>query len=94
MPRLTQVDGGNKGGACARSKLSRWMDQEGHMKKLMLLLAVLAVAALPSVADAKSHKKGKPAAPPPAPEASVPIIGPILGGITKLPRMAINDMRK
>jgi hypothetical protein len=63
------------------------------MKKVMLVLSVLAVAAMPSAADA-AKKKAKVAAPPPPPEASVPLIGPLLEGITKLPRMAINDLKK
>jgi hypothetical protein len=62
------------------------------MKKLLLLSAVVAIAAMPSLADAKSHKKKAPPAKPA--EASVPVLGPIFEGFTKLPRMAINDMRK
>jgi hypothetical protein len=63
------------------------------MKKVLLLSAVVAIAAMPSLADAKSHKRKAPPPAKPA-EASVPVLGPILEGFTKLPRMAINDMRK
>jgi hypothetical protein len=65
------------------------------MKKVLLLSAVVALAAMPSMADAKSHKKKAP--PPKAAAAEkydVPVLGPILDGFIKLPRMAINDMRK
>ena len=62
------------------------------MKKVLLWAAVIGIAALPSVADAAKRKEAPPPAKPV--EASVPVLGPIFEGFTKLPRMAINDMRK
>ena len=90
MPALNPMDGGNWG-APVRPNEPVQVDQEGHMKKVLLWAAVIGIAALPSVADAAKRKAPPPAKPA---EASVPVLGPIFEGFTKLPRMAINDMRK